>query len=125
MSYFSGLLAGISKNPSNIYQFLPILGLALSKSAGLAIFFSIIGTALGPERCALVSSYMNKHLKSSERAAAISTVSMAKTGGIAFGNLIIGRLTAILPGKIVLIGLGLLAIAFSIFFQVEESNLNE
>lgn len=104
---------------------LSILGLALSPSVEFAIFFSILGASLGLTRYALISSYMNKYLKSSERATAISTLSMAKTGGIALGNLAVGGLAAILPGKAVLLGLGGLAIAFSFFSRVEESHLRE
>ncbi|MFH0961916.1 MAG: MFS transporter [archaeon] len=99
-----------------------VLALAFAKTPWLAIFLAIVACSFGMTRWTLISSYINKHIPSRERATVLSAVSMGKRASIAIANLVVGFFAGF-SAHWTLAGIGIFAILAAIFSRIEERHL--
>lgn len=109
--FISGLIPGIG-----------FLIVGFSQTAFLSIAAIIITVAFGFTRQTPLNSYMNKYIKSEQRATTMSTISMARKGMFLVFNPLIG-FAADISLQNTLIGIGIATTIFAIFSRIEEEHL--
>ena len=108
---FSALITGVA-----------FIVVAFANNVYLAIAGILVASAFGLTRKPLFLNYMNKFIRSGERATVLSAVSMVYSFSMATVNLIAGYLVG-LSLTYTLMGIGVLIIGFGLFSKLEEVHL--
>lgn len=111
--FISALITGLMFIIAGLTSIIPIILIAI-----------IFGGGFGLSRRPLLISYMNKYIPSDKRATVLSTVSMFRSLTLTIANPIVGYAVDH-SLNYTLIGLGAIAIIFSLISKVEERHLKE